>query len=88
MLYKFYSERYPDLPKVLEDDEGKEFNDIKAKDIIEMGIQKNDALCMKVVKKFTEIVAVEAANLSLKTLPFGGLYLIGGVTEGIKSYIL
>jgi glucokinase len=43
---------------------------------------------MKVVEKFTEIFAVESANLALKTLPLSGLYLIGGVTNGIRNYIL
>jgi glucokinase len=43
---------------------------------------------VKVVEKFTEIFAVESANLALKTLPLGGLYLIGGVTNGIRDYIL
>mmetsp|Transcript_23238 Transcript_23238/g.31679 ORF Transcript_23238/g.31679 Transcript_23238/m.31679 type:complete len:106 (-) Transcript_23238:143-460(-) len=41
-----------------------------------------------VVNKFTEIFATEAGNLALKTLPTGGLYLLGGVTNGLLDYIL
>lgn len=87
LLYDFFGKRYSDLERTLEK-EGKDFNDITSFDIIQAAMHKNDPLCMKVVEKFTEIFAVETANLALKTLPFGGIYLIGGVTHGIKQYIL
>jgi len=44
-------------------------------------------LCLKVVEKFTQNFGNETGNLALKTLPYGGIYLIGGVTNGIKDYI-
>lgn len=59
-----------------------------AKTIIDNGVMKSDPLCLKVVEKITEILAVETSNLALKTLPFGGIYLIGGVTHGITEYLL
>lgn len=68
--------------------EGKPFDDLTSHDIISKGINEKDPLCMKVIEKFTKIFAVEAANLALKTLPYGGIYLIGGVTAGIRDYIL
>lgn len=43
---------------------------------------------MKVVEKFTENFGTETGNLALKTLPYGGIYLIGGVTNGIKDYLI
>ena len=52
-----------------------------------MAIKNNDKLCMKVVEKFTENLGTETGNLALKTLPFGGIYLIGGVTAGIQEYL-
>ena len=42
---------------------------------------------MKVVDKFTEIFAVETGDVGLKTLPYGGIYLVGGVTIGISNYM-
>lgn len=42
---------------------------------------------MKVVKKISEILAVEVGNMALKTLPYGGLYLVGGLTTGVLEYI-
>ena len=51
--------------------------------IVDNGIKKKDPLCMKVIEKFTEILAVEVGNMALKTLPYGGIYLTGGVLHGI-----
>ena len=53
-----------------------------------MGIQNQDPLCLKVIEKFTSIFGTETGNLALKTLPYGGIYLIGGVTNGIQDYLL
>ena len=43
---------------------------------------------MKVVEKFTEIFAVQAGDTALKYLPYGGVYLVGGVTMGIRDYMI
>ena len=48
-----------------------------------MAMKNSDKLCMKVVEKFTKILGIDTGNLALKTLPYGGIYLIGGVTAGI-----
>ena len=42
---------------------------------------------MKVIEKFTEIFAVEVGDMGLKTLPYGGIYLVGGVTWGLSEYL-
>jgi glucokinase len=49
-------------------------------DIIEAGMKNKDPLCVKVIEKFAEILAVEVGNMALKVLPSGGIYLVGGVT--------
>ena len=56
--------------------------------IIDAGIRRKDPLCMKVVDKFTEIFGVEVGNCALKFMPYGGIYLIGGVTNGIQEHLL
>ena len=43
---------------------------------------------MKVVEKFTEIFAVQAGDTALKYLPYGGGYLVGGVTMGIREHLI
>jgi len=40
-----------------------------------------------VIQKFAEIFATEVGNCALKYLPFGGIYLVGGVTQGILEYL-
>jgi glucokinase len=56
--------------------------------ICEHAIKHRDPLCLRVIEKFTEIFAVEVGNTALKSLPYGGIYLTGGVTDGISEYIL
>ena len=60
----------------------KDFNQIVSYDIINQAIEHKNPLCLKVVDKFAEIFGTEVGNLALKTLPYGGIYLIGGVTNG------
>ena len=50
-------------------------------------MNKKDPLCVKVIEKFAEILAVEVGNTALKLMPFGGIYLVGGVTTGIMDYL-
>mmetsp|Transcript_1481 Transcript_1481/g.984 ORF Transcript_1481/g.984 Transcript_1481/m.984 type:complete len:137 (+) Transcript_1481:378-788(+) len=77
------------MKRVLEEGvDGLKPKDIQSYHIIKAGVKDKDALCLLVVKKFVEIYAVEAGNFALKTLPFGGVYLLGGVTNGLLDYIL
>lgn len=81
-------QKYKDLERTLEDKDNIAFKDMTSKMIIDHALVNQDPLCLKVVEKFTEIYAVETANLALKTLAFGGIYLIGGVTHGISEYLI
>jgi len=63
-------------------------DEVKSKDVIDAAMNKQDALCMKVVEKFADIYATEVGNFALKTLPYGGIFLVGGVTMGISSYLI
>jgi len=84
LIYDYYRNKHPEMKKVLE--ETKDFNLIKGEDIIECAVKTSDPLCSKVVEKFTEIFAVETGNMTIKVLPFGGVYLVGGATQGIREY--
>jgi glucokinase len=77
--------QFPDLPRILEQD--KKAEELTSGDIISAGMGRKDELCMKVIKKFSEIFAVEVGNVALKLLPYGGIYLVGGVATGIKDYL-
>ena len=86
LIYDFMRTKYPTLERTLE--KAKPFEQLESKDIISHGIKDKDPLCLKVVDKFTEIYGVEVGNAALKTLPYGGVYLTGGVTHGILDYLL
>jgi len=51
-------------------------------------MNEKDPLCMKVVEKFTGIYGNVVGNVALSCLPFGGIFLTGGVSNGIKEYLL
>ena len=90
LLYEFFKTKIPekDMERVLEKgDNAKTPDEITSKDIVEQAMEHKDPLCLKVVHKFAEILAVEVGNHALKTLPYGGVYLVGGVTMGIRDYI-
>ena len=88
LLYQFLKGQYPDLKSTLE--ERIAFKDMTSTDIISAGMRKENAdpLCKKVIEKFAEIFAVEVGNMALKTIPYGGIYLVGGVTNGILDYLV
>ena len=86
MIYSFMKQKYPFFDSPLENN--KKFDDITATDVISYGMQTNDPLCMKTIEKFTQIYGTETGNMALKTLPYGGIYLVGGVTKGIQNYLL
>ena len=87
LIYDFYRTKNPELERTLEK-EGVNFNQITSHLIVDLAMKKKDPLCLMVVQKFTEILGVEVGNAALKTLPFGGVYLTGGVTAGIQDYLL
>jgi len=43
---------------------------------------------MLVVRKFTDILARQTGNFALNCLPYGGIYLCGGVTNGIRRHLV
>jgi len=56
--------------------------------VISHAVNNKDPLCLKVVDKFIEGLARETGNTALKVMPNGGVYLIGGVTSGMREYLL
>lgn len=45
----------------------------------EAGVADDDALCVEALKLFCKLYGSEAGNLALKCLPYGGVYLAGGI---------
>lgn len=89
LIYEFMKKEHDSLERILETGEdAKSPDEITSHDVIETAMTQKDPLCMKVVEKFSEIFAVQAGDTALKYLPYGGVYLVGGVTMGIRDMLL
>jgi len=53
----------------------------------EVAIAGQDLRCVHSLELFTTIYGAEAANLALKFLPFGGLYIGGGIAPKILPFL-
>jgi len=68
-------------------------DDMKAEDytseqIIQKALAKEDKQCMKVLEFFSSLYAKEISNFALNSLPYGGIYLVGGLTNCVAEYIM
>ncbi|MBE9199228.1 MULTISPECIES: glucokinase [unclassified Nodularia (in: cyanobacteria)] len=50
-------------------------------------IQGSDRLSVQTLKLFVDIYGAEAGNLALKLLPYGGLYIAGGIAPKIQTML-
>ncbi|MEM6562931.1 MAG: glucokinase [Pseudomonadota bacterium] len=56
-------------------------------EIIEGCAGGTDALCVETVRYFTELTALVVGNLALIHLPFGGIYMVGGLSSALAPYL-
>lgn len=69
---------------------GKEANDPKeaaAQDILASCASGDDPRAIESARIFTRVMGTVAGNLSLIQLPFGGVYLVGGVSRAFAPYL-
>lgn len=50
-------------------------------------LAESDRLCLETLKLFVDIYGAEAGNLALKLLPYGGLYIAGGIAPKILPLV-
>lgn len=62
-------------------------SDMRAADIMVACEAGADPAAVEAVRWFVRILGTVAGNLSLIHLPFGGVYLIGGVTRAVTPYL-
>ena len=78
-LYYFLKEEFPDLL----DPEFDQFFEAEPRDrlknIMEYGFSGKNELCVRAVEMWLKFLAYETGNMVCKTLPYGGVYIIGGV---------
>ncbi len=51
--------------------------------IADEGVNRGDAVCVEALGVFVSVYGAEAANLALKSMPFSGLYVGGGIAPKI-----
>ncbi|OUL21277.1 glucokinase [Nostoc sp. T09] len=87
-IYQFLRDRqiYQESPtlaevfKIWEQEIGKEHKTVDlAAEISKAAIKQQDYLCQQTMKLFVQAYGAEAGNLALKLLPYGGLYVAGGI---------
>ncbi len=61
--------------------------DLLAPDITRRAIEESDEVCSRTVELFCRIYGAEAGNLALKCLPYGGVFVAGGIAPVILPFI-
>ncbi|WP_106744381.1 glucokinase [Yoonia maritima] len=61
--------------------------ELSAKDIMEHCDNGTDPRAIEAARLFTRILGTVCGNLSLIQLPFGGVYLVGGVARAISAHL-
>ncbi len=83
---KFFPES-PDIANAIrswEEQEQEEENRIDPAAVIgRAALGKEDSLCIKTMEMFVRAYGAEAGNVALKLLPYGGLYIAGGIAAKI-----
>ncbi|WP_088242686.1 glucokinase [Calothrix rhizosoleniae] len=91
-IYQFMRDRQlasesPEIAQVVrtwEQEAGKQEKSVEPGAVIGMAaVQKSDRLAEKTMQLFVEVYGAEAGNLALKLLPYGGLYVAGGIAGKI-----
>ncbi len=62
-------------------------NTLSAAEIMTAAAQGNDPIATKTVAVFSRMLGSVAGNLALVNLPFGGVYLVGGVSRAFAPYL-
>ncbi|WP_354634819.1 glucokinase [Planktothricoides raciborskii] len=60
---------------------------LSAAEISQAALEKSNPICQQTMELFIEAYGAEAGNLALKLLPYGGLYLAGGIAAKILPLI-
>ncbi|BFM40140.1 glucokinase [Synechocystis sp. LKSZ1] len=87
-IYYFLREKYPHLegPALKQAWQAGEFQDnipaLVAR-VAQLALENNNDLARQAMTLFIEAYGAEAGNLSLKLLPYGGLYIAGGIAPKI-----
>eukprot|EP00826_Nyctotherus_ovalis_P019703 TRINITY_DN1610_c0_g1_i2.p1 TRINITY_DN1610_c0_g1~~TRINITY_DN1610_c0_g1_i2.p1 ORF type:complete len:186 (-),score=34.83 TRINITY_DN1610_c0_g1_i2:182-739(-) len=57
------------------------------KEIVRSGLAGEDPVAVEALEAFAKIYGAEAGNFAIRTLCYGGIYLTGSLTVGLKEYL-
>jgi len=75
-IYKFFCKK-----------DGIDAGEITSEQIMARALTKQDPQCLKTLELFSTLYAKEISNFALSSLPYGGIYLVGGLTNGVSDYL-
>lgn len=78
-MFKFFAAKHPDRPEAKDSPTSEE--------IFTLGVKSPDSIHRMAVDLFVSIYSEFLGDTALRTLCYGGLYLIGGMTVSIADYI-
>lgn len=62
--------------------------DFPRKEVFQSGVKQEDKLCEKVVEFFLDIYQAAIGDMMARYIPYGGIYLTGGITETVLEVLL
>jgi glucokinase len=87
-IYEFYRQEFPELIDSTFEELWQSHPEDRLKHMMLHGFKKTNELAEKSVNLWLKILAYECGNLISKNLPYGGIYLIGGlVTRNYNEII-
>lgn len=95
-IYQFlrdrhFAEELPEIAQIIkswEQQAGKQEKTVEPAAVIaEAALENRDRLCEQTMQLFVEAYGAEAGNLALKLLPYGGIYVAGGIAPKILPLI-
>ncbi len=60
---------------------------MEPEEVVKRGLSKEDEIAAETLAIFANIYGAEAGNLGTRTLAYGGIYLVGSVTNSLKEYL-
>ncbi|MGK7893695.1 MAG: glucokinase [Xenococcus sp. (in: cyanobacteria)] len=86
-IYQFLRHKYPEkesdkFKEIFQSWENEKNIDLSA-EVSKAALENSDALCQQTMDIFISAYGAEAGNLALKLLPYGGLYIAGGIAAKI-----
>jgi glucokinase len=90
VIYRWMRSKHPELLDLNVDEKFESGEEAEAKVLLEAGYLKNVEICVRTVQVWERIIGYYLSHLFASFLPYGGIYLVGGVVsknfEGMNRF--